>query len=97
MSHRLPVRTAVAVAGVALLALTACGTEESPTTVPPAAARSTAAWRTFRCATPGTLTIGTDSPAFPPYSWTTTRPTARASSPRSPTPWPRRWASPRTT
>ena len=55
---------------------------------------------------PGTLTIGTDNPAYPPYfdpdpaasapgSWAT-RPTARASRARSPTPSPTSSASPRT-
>ena len=46
--------------------------------------------------TPGTLTIGTDSPAYEPYFRTTTRPTARASSRRWRTPSPTSSASPPT-
>jgi polar amino acid transport system substrate-binding protein len=68
MSHRLPIRTAVAVAGVALLGLTACGTEESPsTTVTPSGSGLDCSLANLSLRTPGTLTIGTDSPAYPPY------------------------------
>ena len=66
MSHRLPARSAVAVAGVALLALTACGTEEPATTVTPSGSGLDCSLANLPLRTPGTLTIGTDKPAYPP-------------------------------
>ena len=67
MSYR-PTARVVAVAGAALLALTACGTEESPTTAPtPTGSSLDCSLANLPLRTPGTLTIGTDSPAYPPY------------------------------
>jgi polar amino acid transport system substrate-binding protein len=69
MSHRSPFRAAFGVAAVALLALTACGTEEAPTTAAPTPSGSAldCSLANLALRTPGTLTIGTDQPAYPPY------------------------------
>ena len=69
--------------------------DPDPDRAPTSAPRQTAAWLLKRRT--GTLTIGTDSPAFAAVvRRRTTRPTARATSPRSRTPSPRSSASPAT-
>ncbi len=68
MSHRARSRAVVAAFGVALLALTACGVEEAPTTtVAPSGSSLDCSLANLPLRTAGTLTIGTDSPAYPPY------------------------------
>ncbi len=69
MSHPVRVRSAVAVAGAALLALTACGTEEASTTTAPTPSGSAldCSLANLPLTEAGTLTIGTDSPAYEPY------------------------------
>ncbi|HYN75938.1 MAG TPA: ABC transporter substrate-binding protein [Candidatus Limnocylindria bacterium] len=69
MSHPVRVRSAVAVAGAALLALTACGTEEASTTTAPTTSGGAldCSLANLPLTEAGTLTIGTDSPAYEPY------------------------------
>jgi polar amino acid transport system substrate-binding protein len=53
---------------VALLGLTACGTEGSTSTAPaPSGSGLDCSLASLPLHTPGKLTIGTDSPAYPPY------------------------------
>ena len=66
MSLRLTARTALAVAGVALLGLTACGTEEAPTTaVAPSGSALDCSVANLPLRTPGTLTIAHRQPCLP--------------------------------
>ena len=67
MKHSLPTRAAVAVLGVAALALTACGAESTPTASAPTPSALDCSIANLPLTTPGTLTIGTDKPAYPPY------------------------------
>ncbi len=69
MKHPLPTRAAVAVLGVAALTLTACGAESTPTATEPLPSGSAldCSIANLPLHTAGTLTIGTDKPAYPPY------------------------------
>ena len=79
--------------------LAACGSSGSgsgsggSTTASPAAASCTYAGVQKELFTKGVLTVATDSPVYPPWFRTTSRPTARATSPPSPTRWPSSSAS----
>ncbi len=69
MKHPLSTRAAVAVLGVAALTLTACAAESTTTTTEPLPSGSAldCSIANLPLTTAGTLTIGTDKPAYPPY------------------------------
>jgi polar amino acid transport system substrate-binding protein len=69
MKHPLPTRAAVALLGVAALTLTACGAESLSTATEPLPSGSAldCSIANLPLHTAGTLTIGTDMPAYPPY------------------------------
>jgi len=66
-----PARSVSAVASLAsVLLLAACATESTPSSAGSSSSATSAdacAASTLRLVTPGTLTIGTDKPAYPPY------------------------------
>ncbi len=69
MSRPVRVRAAAAAGAAALLTLTACATESSTTTTAPTPTGSEldCSIEALNLVNPGTLTIGTDKPAYEPY------------------------------